>query len=333
MLKNINKLFWISALHNSLISTINNAITNLKLNKGYTLPLKQFINSITNIKKRTNVSTIYGIYKHLLWQIRKIFHLFPFTQQLSQSKIIANNQFCGVSALINSSNMYDFDNMSLLKLFLKTKHKSVFFDVGANIGSYTLIASEDSNAIIYAFEPHPSTFKHLVNNIELNHRKNVKPINIALDKESGHVEFSNTTELATNHIIRDKNESPMDETIIVNSIKAKEFCLQHTAIPNIMKIDVEGFEYDVLSGFEELLAEVSIIFLEINGLSAQRNASENNILNLLTAQGFSEPMSFDATKNEFYSYQHGSLEDPIFLNQKLLNNNKTFPLMYSALKF
>lgn len=272
-----------------------------------------------NIQKRSNVNTLYGIMKHIGWQIRKFFHLFPFTQQISQSRIIADDRYCGVSALINSSDMYDFNNMSLLKLLMEKIENPIFFDIGANIGSYTLIASEESQATVYSFEPHPVTFNRLLKNIKLNQRQNVLPMNIALDKESGKVEFANTAELATNHIIREEKNNMEESYITVESMRAEEFCKLYSTIPHIMKIDVEGFEHDVLSGFGAILSEISIIFLEINGLSAERNGSENSILELLIKYGFIGPMSFDVDKSEFLQYQYGSLEDPIFVNKKLLD--------------
>ncbi|MCZ7612753.1 MAG: FkbM family methyltransferase [Ignavibacteriaceae bacterium] len=66
-----------------------------------------------------------------------------------------------------------------LKKFLSTNEKLTIFDVGANVGDYSLkILSINSNVKIYCFEPVKNTFEKLSENIR--HFKNVKLNNIAL---------------------------------------------------------------------------------------------------------------------------------------------------------
>jgi len=113
--------------------------------------------------------------RHLLWQARKLLGLFPFVQRISESNIISRSHHCGVSALINNQGLYDFNNMSLLKLLLQAGGD--FFDVGANIGSYTLIAAESAKARVFAFEPGPATYEELRSNLKLNGCENVRTFN------------------------------------------------------------------------------------------------------------------------------------------------------------
>ena len=49
---------------------------------------------------------------------------------------------------------------------------SVFFDVGANIGIYTLYSAMTRNNIVYAFEPHAASYKNLLDSINLNKLQN-----------------------------------------------------------------------------------------------------------------------------------------------------------------
>lgn len=277
------------------------------------MSIHQFLNSISTIHQRKNVNTFYGVSKHLFWQFRKLFQLFPFVQTISESSIIAEDKHCGVSALIHSSGMYDYNNMSLLKELMHRIEKPVFFDIGANIGAYSLIASEVSHAEVYAFEPHPLTYNRLVKNIKLNKCSNIFPVNQALDRESGEIHFANTQELATNHILRNSNNN--QKSIVVSSIRGEEYCNLNSVVPNIVKLDVEGFEHDVLIGFGQLLSKIDLIFIEINGLSSLRTDSEKEIFQLLKSHNFLGPYMYNADQSIFNVYDQSSLEDPIFINQ------------------
>ena len=75
-----------------------------------------------------SISPIKGFYKHIIWQIRKIFNLFPFIIKYEKSLIEAHDKNQGVAALINFMKLYDYNNMSLIKIL--TQEASTFFDVG-----------------------------------------------------------------------------------------------------------------------------------------------------------------------------------------------------------
>ena len=47
-------------------------------------------------------------------------------------------------------------------------HDSIFFDIGANIGIYTLYSAISINNSVYAFEPHSASYKNLLDSINLN---------------------------------------------------------------------------------------------------------------------------------------------------------------------
>ena len=63
----------------------------------------------------------------------------------------------------------------------------VVVDIGANIGYYTLIAAKlvGNKGIVYAFEPEPSNYELLCQNIAINGYTNVVPIEKAVSKTSG----------------------------------------------------------------------------------------------------------------------------------------------------
>jgi len=66
------------------------------------------------------------------------------------------------------------------------KENEVFFDIGANIGAYSLIGAKQNDGTnkIYSFEPNFASYNKLCKNILLNKNENqICPINIALSKD------------------------------------------------------------------------------------------------------------------------------------------------------
>lgn len=280
------------------------------------IKLKQFFNSIQGIIADSHANTISGIFRHCFWQIRKVFNLFPHEQMISESKIIARHKKCGVSALINSRGMYDYNNMSLIKLLVRKG--GVFFDIGANIGSYTLIASEQNKAKVYAFEPHPVTFQLLKENIALNKRDNVHVFNFAAGSKNEKVLFTNEYGSSINRIVKDKSK---EENIIeVVCIRIDSFCRQYNIRPEYVKIDVEGFENDVLIGFGEFLHSVDVLFIEMNNLSQIYYSKDTeDIIQMLRNNDLKGPLYFDFRNLIFREHKIVVGEDAIFISKGFYN--------------
>jgi FkbM family methyltransferase len=238
-----------------------------------------------------------------------VLNAFPFEQTISTSKIIAHHKRCGVSALINSQGIYNYNNMKLLQDLLQ--EGGTFFDVGANIGSYSLVASEQPEASVFAFEPHPVTFRMLKENIELNRRDNVRLFNIALGAMDGEVFLTDDQGSAVNHLVDER----LPDTISVKCRRGETFCREENVAPTYMKIDVEGFEYQVLVGFGSWLQEVDLLFIEINGLSDERSYGENAIHRILTENGFRGPLYCDFDARTISADQSVNKEDCLYLSR------------------
>lgn len=154
-------------------------------------------------------------------------------------------------------------------------------DIGANIGNIGLCLSTAVGAAgkVYAYEPHPQVFQYLAENIRLNcseHR--IVPRCIALGNQSGRVYFSDNSDDSGNNIVADGTLSVPIEKL--DDMPEKE------AIA-LIKIDVEGYEYQVLQGAAETCQRASLIYLEcIPSLLAKNNTREEDICNLLYSYGF-----------------------------------------------
>jgi FkbM family methyltransferase len=283
--------------------------------------LKSIYYSINKILNNKDINRLYAIYRYIIWQLIKIFNLFPRYIKISESKIqIPNKKIAGEGGTkLFTQGMYDFNNMNLIK-FCTSIGKCNFFDIGANFGTYSIIASEHKEVDVYSFEPHPYTFQLLLNNIDINKRSNVHAYNFALSDEDTTVKFSNNPGSSTNKIQNDNID--ISNIIEIEAVKISTFCFKNNIYPDIVKIDVEGFENKVISGFENYIYKVNLFVIEI---------TENNnfIIDFMKNAGFLGPFSLSFKDKIFRKFHENSYEDVIFISPiyfKMLNENYGFKI-------
>jgi FkbM family methyltransferase len=223
---------------------------------------------------------------------------------------MASHRGCGVSALIHSQGLYDYNNMNLIQDLLRDG--GTFVDIGANIGSYTLIGSENSGAHVHAFEPHPSTFQLLRKNIELNQRSNVTLHNMALGSSEGEVFLTDRSGSSINHIV--PGTCQPGGTVAVPCHRMDTLCQSAAITPQIVKIDVEGFEYDVLLGFGDVLSSVHVLMIEMNGLADGRSHGQQEIHSLLFSRGFTGPWMCRFNQRQLLPVKTLVSEDSIYVS-------------------
>lgn len=137
----------------------------------------------------------------------------------------------------------------------------VFYDIGANVGVYTLFAAARvPRGRVLSFEPHAANFAALLQAIELNAMGDViTPICIALDAECGYGDFryrDTLTGSTGSQII----SSPIAERYPSRVTELKHFAsvdalIEHGVVPpaSLIKIDVDGNEANILRGMRALL--------------------------------------------------------------------------------
>lgn len=144
-------------------------------------------------------------------------------------------------------------------------------EVGANIGFFTIFLSKHVGPTgkVYAFEPIPSTYNVLNNNILLNSLDNVQTYNLAAFSESGQIVFrvpKGNHSMASMHW--HKNCEDVDE-YTVNTVNLDSMFYDKKI--DFVKIDVEGAEGDVVAGMEKIIsANRPIIFVECSEIGRQR---------------------------------------------------------------
>lgn len=121
-------------------------------------------------------------------------------------------------------------------------------DIGANVGYYTLhLATLVGNkGKVFAFEPDPLNFSILEKNIHLNNFKNIILVNKAVSNSSSKtILFQNSFNAGGHSIIKTENA---DKKIIVETITLDEYFKNFSNKIDLVKIDVEGAEYQVITG-------------------------------------------------------------------------------------
>ena len=141
---------------------------------------------------------------------------------------------------------------------------AVVYDVGANVGIYSLLASIRSgpSGSVYAFEPLERNLEYLRQHIALNNLQNCTVFGQAVCNEEGTRSFSAATmESPMAHL------SPNGELLVPSTtLDSGIYGPRRLGPPDIIKIDVEGAELEVLQGSHRALAEFHpTIFLEIHG--------------------------------------------------------------------
>jgi FkbM family methyltransferase len=132
-----------------------------------------------------------------------------------------------------------------------------FLDIGTHVGQYTLVASKlvGNTGAVHGFEPDLETFRWLTSNIRRNGLTNVRANNVALSGETGKLKLylSSVSDIGSNSLREPPSFS--GRVCEVDCIKLDQY-LMNAGVRRVdlVKIDVEGAEYGVLTGSSEMLS-------------------------------------------------------------------------------
>jgi FkbM family methyltransferase len=149
---------------------------------------------------------------------------------------------------------------------LSLSEDGAVLDVGANLGLFSLlIGQRRPQQRIFAFEPNPSTFKALEENVARNGRRNIACCQIAVADYNGVVQFASREHARANASIA-ADQARESGTVQVACETIDSFC-RRQGIDRIavLKVDVEGYETLVFNGASRVLAEVrpELIYFEV----------------------------------------------------------------------
>jgi FkbM family methyltransferase len=136
----------------------------------------------------------------------------------------------------------------------------VFFDIGANMGFYSLIASKrvGANGQVHSFEPNPRMFKELKYNVNLNGLNNVKLNRLALSDKPGIAQLSRYERGKEVYGSLSQNIYPGAKVIGYDDVAVdtidKYNKKEEINRVDVIKVDVEGAEFLVFKGAKALLS-------------------------------------------------------------------------------
>lgn len=157
----------------------------------------------------------------------------------------------------------NYEDPVVMKQFLSwLKPGSVYYDIGSNVGFHALVANQVINTgKIYAFEPMPGVREIFEKHISLNKKfinsNNITILPLALSDSKKQVQFSNdmyhregNTYVTGSYVFKEAEEKIQVECQSIDGLIEEGYLK-----PDIIKIDVEGAEFDVLQGAKKTLEQ------------------------------------------------------------------------------
>lgn len=225
------------------------------------------------------------------WQFGQRVLAYPVLYPLIENSVLlVEKGMTGATGNIYTG-LLEFNDMAFVLHVLR--NEDLFGDIGANVGVYTILASKNAGSSVIAAEPIPGTFDTLKRNIFLNNvPEQVRLIPGGIGAQEGELIFTNTLD-TVNHVLSETEQaSAAHATVRVPVFTLNALCEQQH--PVLLKIDVEGFEWEVLNGASDLLAADGLkgIIIELNGSGARYGYEDGKIHGLLLSHGFA-PYEYD----------------------------------------
>jgi FkbM family methyltransferase len=193
------------------------------------------------------------------------------------SRLLVERSMTGATGNIYCG-LHEFEDMAFVLHCLRAQ--DTFVDVGANVGSYTVLASAVVGCRTISLEPVPSTYRKLLGNVRINGIEALVELHhCAAGAESGQVWFR--TDLDTMNRVVDEHAAGQKEQVQVRRLDD----VFNGRVAAIWKIDVEGYEEEVLRGAERVLHAPGVKAVMLEG-------HDDRIAEKMRAAGFSA-MAYD----------------------------------------
>ena len=186
--------------------------------------------------------------------------------------------------------------------------KIIFWDIGANIGLYSIYAAlKHDNIEIISFEPSTNNLRVLSRNISVNNlEEKIKISQFPLSDKTNQFAMMNEAEFiegwsmgsfAYQNDFQGKKFNPKQKYKILGTSINYLLDSKILAVPNYIKIDVDGIEHMILSGADKYLADINIksILVELN---ENFKDQYDSVLRIMSQNKFN--MRFKKRAEEFY---------------------------------
>jgi FkbM family methyltransferase len=150
-----------------------------------------------------------------------------------------------------------FEELETEVLLSYVQPHSTLLDIGANIGYYTVeVARKATFGKVISFEPDPANFALLQRNVALNQVKNTVLHNAAISDRAGHMRLYKHPFNTGDY--RLYNDGDFKEFVDVPTLRLDDVITERV---DMIKIDVQGFEYFAMKGAEQILKQYKPLIL------------------------------------------------------------------------
>jgi len=157
----------------------------------------------------------------------------------------------------------------------------IFFDIGANVGVYSLFASSlYPEMTIWAFEPMQANYAALVKNIEMNRYHNIKAYRQAIGNRTGWVDLDRGDGACGESGAQVTNRQGRTWIASIDKLRPTR--------PDQVKIDIDGQELEVVKGMKRTLPHIKSCLIEVS------EASKGAIMCIMTTAGFTTDNRFNS---------------------------------------
>lgn len=256
-----------------------------------------------------------AVLRFVIWQVRCRLSKEIVFNWIEDAKLIVRKGMTGATGNIYCG-LHEYADMSFLLHLLRPD--DLFIDLGANIGSYTILASKVCQSKTIAVEADPETTVSLVKNIHINDLERLVEVQkVAVGASHGETHFS-------------KGRDTTNQVLTASDVKLPSQIVQLRRLddivgdrsPTLIKMDLEGYETEALKGASKTLANPSLVAIEIETVNQEAKT-------ILKQFGFKirfyDPLQRKLTEEtNNSSSNHLYIRDEHFISERLKTSVRRF---------
>lgn len=218
-----------------------------------------------------------------------------------------------------------------IKRLMPSDKPGVLFDIGANSGqSVRTFKNLFPDSFIHSFEPSPSVYAELAEAVKIY--DNVSINNVGVGSASGQMTFLENSQSEMSSFLKPGKMGwgRVEKETLVSVTTVDEYCETNgISFINLLKIDTQGYEFEVLKGCQKLMRKdrIQMIYMEVNFAELYEGLP-----------GFDELFRFLVDNNfglvSFYEFAHqgclASWSDALFLNRAFQHALQAEPVLDAA---
>lgn len=201
------------------------------------------------------------------------------------------------------------------------KQGDTVLDIGANIGYYALLESRlvGEHGSVFAIEPVSTNYEMLRSNIELNNIHNIKTFRLAAGAENGEADIHVAQKgNISSFIDRDDVDFIRNEHVQIRTVDS--FVQEHGIAPTLIRMDVEGFEVEIIKGMREILKQRPKLLIEVHAHLVDKGTL-NSMFATLDVAGYREAVVIKE-RNELWMRRDTSVRPALrWLSDKIKDRN------------